>query len=70
MSRFKKAPAMSDDSDRMGKIASPGGQEGNTDNAVRGTREGTMSRAVDTLNKQTARGASAPTVGGRRMTDY
>jgi len=70
MSKFRKSPAMSDDSDRMGKIAAPGGQEGSTDNSVRGTRDGTMTRAVATLNQQTARGSAAPTVGGRKMSDY
>jgi hypothetical protein len=71
MSRFAKAPAMSDDSDRMGKIARPMGQEGSMDNGQgSGTRAGALSGAVAVLKKQVARGAAAPTVGGRKMTDY
>jgi hypothetical protein len=71
MSRSARAPAMSDDSDREGKLARPGGVEGNTDHAQGdGTRSGALSMARNHLNKQVARGAAAPTVGGRKMTDY
>lgn len=71
MSKFCRGPAMGDDSDREGKLAKPGGVEGNMDHAQgQGTRTGALSGAVSTLKKQVARGASAPTVGGRKMTDY
>jgi hypothetical protein len=71
MSMSKRAPAISDDADRMGKIARPGGVEGSMDHAQGEYGRGSaLSAAVKCVNKQVARGASAPTVGGRKMTDY
>jgi hypothetical protein len=71
MSKYCKAPAMSSDSDREGKLARPGGQEGNMDHAQgAGTRSGALSAAVSAVKTQVARGSSAPTVGGRKMSDY
>lgn len=71
MSNSFKQPLTSDDAARMGKIARPGGQEGNTDHAQgEGSRSSALSGAVAALNKQIARGSAAPTVGGRKMTDY
>lgn len=70
MSKSTKAPTMSDDADRMGRIARPGGQEGNMDHGMGDASRGaTMSSAVATLNKQTSRNGAAPTVGGRKMSD-
>lgn len=70
MSKSKKAPAMSTDSGRMGRIPSFGGVEGNTDHAQgAGSRSSALSGAVSTLNTQVARHGQAPTVGGRKMTD-
>jgi hypothetical protein len=55
----------------MGKIAKPGGVEGNMDHAQgEYSRGSALSSAVNCLQKQVARGGSAPTVGGRKMTDY
>lgn len=71
MSKYCHGPAMSDDSDRMGRIARPAGQEGNMDHGQGdGSRSGALSSAKAVLNKQVARGSAAPTVGGRKMTDY
>jgi hypothetical protein len=71
MSKSCCGPAMSDDSERAGKLARPGGQEGNMDHAQgSGTRSAALSGAVGFLRQQVARGSSAPTVGGRKMTDY
>lgn len=70
MSKAFRQPAMSTDSDRMGKIPSFQGVEGNTDHAQgAGTRASALSGAVATLNTQVARHGQAPTVGGRKMTD-
>jgi hypothetical protein len=71
MSHSARASAMSDDSARMGKLARPEGCETNMDHGQgEGSRGSALSGAVRTLNKQTARGSSAPIVGGRKMTDY
>lgn len=73
MSKYAKNPPMCDDSARAGAdaIAHPKGQEGNMDHAQgSGSRSSAMSGAVDTLNKQVARGKFAPVVGGRKMADY
>lgn len=71
MSKFYRGPAISDDADRMGKIAQPSGVEGNADHAQgQGTRANALSGARNALNKQVARMGNAPTVGGRKMTDY
>jgi hypothetical protein len=71
MSNYCKAPAMSSDSDREGRIARPMGQEGNMDHAQgASSRKSVLSDAVGALKTQVARGSAAPTVGGRKMTDY
>ena len=71
MSQSARKAAISDDADRMGKIAKPMGVEGERNHA-QGDYSGTqcLKAGVSALNKQIARGASAPTVGGRKMTDY
>ena len=71
MSKTTRAPAMSDDSDREGKLCRPSGVEGSMDHGQGNvSRSAAMSSAVSTLRTQVARGKSAPTVGGRKMTDY
>lgn len=71
MSKSTRAPAMSTDSDRMGTIPSFGGVEGSMDHAQgKGSRGSALSGAVATLNSQVARKGAAPTVGGRKMSDY
>lgn len=71
MSKSTRAPAMSDDSAREGKIARPNGVEGSMDNGMGpSSRKSVMADAVSTLRVQVARGKSAPTVGGKKMTDY
>ena len=71
MSQSARKGAISDDADRMGTIARPGGVEGNMDHGQgAGSRGSALSGAVGTLRKQVARGSSAPVVGGRKMTDY
>jgi hypothetical protein len=71
MSKSCCAASTSNDADRMGKLARPGGQEGNMDHGQgAGTRSGALSAAVSAVKTQVARGSSAPTVGGRKMTDY
>jgi hypothetical protein len=47
------------------------GQEGNMDHAQgASSRKSVLSDAVGALKTQVARGSAAPTVGGRKMTDY
>lgn len=71
MSQSKRIGAISDDADRMGRIAKPSGVEGSSDHAQGdGSRSSALSGATATLRKQVARGSSAPVVGGRKMTDY
>jgi hypothetical protein len=71
MSKTTRAPAMSDDSDREGKLCRPGGVEGSMNHGQGGvSKDSALSQAVSTVKMQVARGKSAPTVGGRKMTDY
>src|SRR5215470_220763 len=61
MWQSKRHGAISDDADRMGRIAKPGGVEGSMDHAQGdGSRSSALSGAVATLNKQVARGSAAP----------